>query len=478
MGKQSARLYYQGKDHKDIHFKGRLHDKMYVGSNLVWEKLYPDSYFIDTRTSAQEQPSGLYKYKYITVILSKDGVEERVQSIESAIPNSVDYRVCFLIGQNISHRQNKKYVFGGIIRTENKTRCFCTHDFRKLKILISHYETSNTYVPMCGIGEKGFYFGGNVIWNINDDLTITEVKCDEVPQIEYYGFPCGDRDYICLGNYAYLFRSDYEGSEDRNSLEAFSEFYVIDENGHGELHRKEYKIPYRSRDPIQSEEATQYYIDTLFSDTHYGSSSLLIKDSIYKIAVNEQVQFGSGALTRDINALLKRNLSTWETEEISFYDSTKYDLSEVHIVYASVNHAVFLSFIHERNNYNTQKSIFIKLNSENIFYKEINDFSINVYKENRKISIKSIWYANTTIKKDEIILRNLVIDYYLSATMSNGIYIPDAVNGISVKFSYGYQGSWYISGYMYIDNQDFTESENNYIYILEEYENGELVFSR
>lgn len=39
MGKQSARLYYQGKDHKEIYYNGHYHDRMYMGSQLVWEKL-------------------------------------------------------------------------------------------------------------------------------------------------------------------------------------------------------------------------------------------------------------------------------------------------------------------------------------------------------------------------------------------------------------------------------------------------------
>lgn len=39
MGKQSARIYFQGKDHKDIYFQGHYHDRMYIGSQLVWEKL-------------------------------------------------------------------------------------------------------------------------------------------------------------------------------------------------------------------------------------------------------------------------------------------------------------------------------------------------------------------------------------------------------------------------------------------------------
>lgn len=39
MGRQSSRLYYQGKDHKEIYYDGHYHKAMYIGSQLVWEKL-------------------------------------------------------------------------------------------------------------------------------------------------------------------------------------------------------------------------------------------------------------------------------------------------------------------------------------------------------------------------------------------------------------------------------------------------------
>ena len=44
MGKQSARLYYKGKDHKDIYYKGHYHVKMYKGDQLIWEKLKSSSW--------------------------------------------------------------------------------------------------------------------------------------------------------------------------------------------------------------------------------------------------------------------------------------------------------------------------------------------------------------------------------------------------------------------------------------------------
>lgn len=39
MGRQSSRIYYQGKDHKDIYFQGHYHDAMYIGNQLVWKKI-------------------------------------------------------------------------------------------------------------------------------------------------------------------------------------------------------------------------------------------------------------------------------------------------------------------------------------------------------------------------------------------------------------------------------------------------------
>lgn len=46
MGKQSARLYYDGKDHKDIYFRRKYHRAMYLGSELLWEKLPSEKCFL------------------------------------------------------------------------------------------------------------------------------------------------------------------------------------------------------------------------------------------------------------------------------------------------------------------------------------------------------------------------------------------------------------------------------------------------
>lgn len=52
MGRQSSRIYYQGKDHKDIYFQGHYHEKMYIGNQLVWEKLYDGIVFVTPTMNA------------------------------------------------------------------------------------------------------------------------------------------------------------------------------------------------------------------------------------------------------------------------------------------------------------------------------------------------------------------------------------------------------------------------------------------
>lgn len=45
MGIQSSRIWLSSKDHKEIYLNGKYHDKMYIGSTLVWQKLDFSSYY-------------------------------------------------------------------------------------------------------------------------------------------------------------------------------------------------------------------------------------------------------------------------------------------------------------------------------------------------------------------------------------------------------------------------------------------------
>lgn len=73
MGKQSSRIFYQNKDHRDVVFQNNCHSKMYKGNQLVWEKLVPDEYFVLSSTDLFE---GLHilnlKEKYMDKIIFAD----------------------------------------------------------------------------------------------------------------------------------------------------------------------------------------------------------------------------------------------------------------------------------------------------------------------------------------------------------------------------------------------------------------------
>ena len=66
MGKQSARLIYRGKDHKDIFFQGHYHDAMYIGSELVWYKIRQEGYYVFFVSNGKEgrYHEGLYIIVY------------------------------------------------------------------------------------------------------------------------------------------------------------------------------------------------------------------------------------------------------------------------------------------------------------------------------------------------------------------------------------------------------------------------------
>lgn len=57
MGKQSARLYYDGKDHKDIFFRGKYHDAMYLGYELLWHKIRKEGYYVFIYVRGSSRPT-------------------------------------------------------------------------------------------------------------------------------------------------------------------------------------------------------------------------------------------------------------------------------------------------------------------------------------------------------------------------------------------------------------------------------------
>lgn len=93
MGKQSARLYYQRKDHKDIHYNGMYHNAMMFNGELVWRKLRDEAYYA---VSTLLFNSSAQRYIYYEAILYPAKKVRHVHALDHA--------------QNLTH--NDTSVFG------------------------------------------------------------------------------------------------------------------------------------------------------------------------------------------------------------------------------------------------------------------------------------------------------------------------------------------------------------------------------
>lgn len=103
MGKQSSRLIYREKDHKDIYFKGKYHWAMYKGSKLVWEKLAGDEYFVTSCGSSKGGTRTL-----VVDIPNKDYFEVLPRHEGIVLYNNLDF--CFGLG----NYNGKEHVFATI----------------------------------------------------------------------------------------------------------------------------------------------------------------------------------------------------------------------------------------------------------------------------------------------------------------------------------------------------------------------------
>lgn len=126
MGKQSARLIYQGKDHKDIYFQGKYHRAMYLGNKLLWEKLAGEKYF-------------LYKYNYTI-----DGVTyRRLRTFDTESHIVTDYKedsagtgvngnnLYTSIGSNLFTHNGKKFFTAQVSGVFSVADGYLTNEIRE-----------------------------------------------------------------------------------------------------------------------------------------------------------------------------------------------------------------------------------------------------------------------------------------------------------------------------------------------------------
>lgn len=84
MGKQSSRMIYRGKDHKDIFFQGRYHDAMYKGMELIWHKIRKEGYYsIIVKTKTKEM--------FVLIFSEKTGEFEEIMKIENNVESDAYY---------------------------------------------------------------------------------------------------------------------------------------------------------------------------------------------------------------------------------------------------------------------------------------------------------------------------------------------------------------------------------------------------
>lgn len=187
MGKQSSRIYYRGKDHKDIYFQGNFHEKMYIGSNLVWEKLYPEEYFVVNNLSTFVNH----------ILLSKN---------EKKIYTRNNYGIGL---QKIQSYGGAYMVAKGWVEDEVENgnpvswKCYMTYSVDGIKWYLYNNKTLERYGNVCDVryalSRAIVAFDYNGYGNMRDGV-ITAVSISDKIQT-YHGFSLLEETIDVIGDY-------------------------------------------------------------------------------------------------------------------------------------------------------------------------------------------------------------------------------------------------------------------------------------
>lgn len=460
MGKQSARIYYQGKDHKDIYFQGNFHEKMYIGRNLAWQKIYDFPTYYGVYSSKIKNADGkCHKYLYR---INRNGVYgKNLDNLYSYY--SKDYQLGIVYGFiycAIGILCPKKDFSHGY-SIEN---CYITKNFKDFL----KYETSeNSYLYASDTDSFGTEYAYDIdeksgkyqyyIYRISvgQDLTsYTQTKFD-IGDAEENAYAV-NLSPPNVNQSIYIFKSSNEGGGKIYELNLTSRRIQVVFNG------------------------SQFYYED--EGIYSGSmlQALIIQErsgrNFYFVSLGVFLEGGRFGYLKSIFPKVQGE---------SFHNYKTLFLTNSQFIVLG-----FASLDSEIADY---AYIFTNSDTSLIKREKVEPFSIKVYGENRKISLifKEFYYGKDDFKKNIINLTILDVTSLCNSRdedhISN-IYIPNKEIGMAFEFYYGFNGTmiydkqyanaWSLHGFMYIDNFDFVESENNYIYILEEYENGELIFSR
>lgn len=439
MGKQSARMYYQGKDHKDIYFHYNYHDAMYKGSNLVWKKIYPDRYFFSSVEDFYLIKG--YLRSGITLMFSGGSVEEKLQS----------YALRY--GEHVYAFADSSIVIR--MRFNGKKRAALTKDLRNFKLIdISAATAIET------VGNSFFSFTDRKIFSVDDEMNYHEIEC-ELPRVPTKTETLTD--CIYFGNYAILYLvSDNKGY-----------YEIVDEKGNIN--------EFSSTLPTYSDNASfQEYVDKRYM--RYSDIKIVLGDYIYYYVPSV---YAIQMTYHSRGRFVKRSLLDFSITPIldAGYDNNYVDAE---VLFQSKEKVVFIMGRDDETDPSKRYAHILRINKDgSISDKIVKNLSIKVYGEDRTIDIIPINEEKNEIEKDKIYLRDVFgeTEYFGVSnggfpTLMNGRVKLDVIDGMLIYFTYGDPSTWQIVGYMYIDNFDFSESENNYIYIIFERVDGQLIYDR
>ncbi len=441
MGKQSARLYCQGKDHKDIYFRLNFHDAMYKGSRLVWNKIYPSKYFVATH-HVQTAGFGGSMVAPKPLLMFAPGLVEEKSVWYSYYPNRG--------GRKIAFNDSSSLVLAG-------SRSRITKDFRTMKNINNHVISVVGYSP---IGKSYISLGEHKIIRLDENMEIYE-KTFSYPRSGIIYTLTGLSSY---GNYAiaYIKADDYEEWNKHIYYE------IVDELGNV----NEIECDTNAQEPPEY----QYW-----RYMRESSIKIIMWEYIYYYVPPMRIYgvcWDGGFIKRSL-----RNISSMEFAIRVEYGA---DYVSPRVIFASKEKILFLMLRRTSEYYDVR---IIRIDAiGTIVDKTLNrSISVKVYGDkDRTIAIRP-FNSTEKIDKNVIYLYDsqflasgepyCSIDFSEFPTVRNGEISLDAIDGMLMYFTYG-NDVWRISGYLYIDNFSFEESENNYIYILSEYENGQTIYER
>ena len=471
MGLQSARMYFRENDHKDIWFRDNYHKAIYFRGKKLWEKLYPEKYFlVNGQRTVRENGREIAQEGY-NLIFSKN------LAYKDSLYRYFGTQKTEMIGYDISRTNGiNDWILSDVLNRKTGLfeiqPCF-TKDLNIFKKLpVSDYIYYSLSFGFIDVHE-------NKIYKISDDSSIETIDSEPITDLDvadlyrhtvYADYLLFDLQYI-PGKYDYAIKSKYE---------TFS-YKIIGEDG--KIKTVDRTMAIKSGASLEADEFYEYYY-ALFGNT------VIIGDDMYSFVDTTSTIPSSShyRATGKIGGLFKINLPTMEKNKVL---TLQYPASFIDFVYLSSDKSIFLCYMYlERSDSSWDyMAALVTISGGQAQSKTIQNFNIKVYGEERNIEIIGN-YNNSDIEKyDYSILLPISSEFGLGGEfglsvvyMKNGIRNTESSDEMLIYFHYknrySNDKSWEIMGYIYFDNLEFAPSENNYIYIIEEWKGGEKIYDR